>query len=54
MVTLYARDYEQAWDAMLDDLNFVPLRSIPQAAQDLYMLGSPQSPMRDLLPRRSH
>ena len=34
---------------MLDDLNVVPLRTLSQAAQDLYILASPQSPMRDLL-----
>ena len=26
-----------------------PLRNLPQAVQDLYILASPQSPMRDLL-----
>ena len=34
---------------MLADLNVVPLRSLSQAAQDLYILASPQSPMRELL-----
>jgi type VI secretion system protein ImpL len=34
---------------MLADLNLVPLRTPDQAAQDLFILGSPQSPMRDLL-----
>ena len=34
---------------MLADLNVVQLRSLSQAAQDLYILASPQSPMRDLL-----
>ena len=42
-------DYAKHWDAMLADLNLVPLRTPEQAAQDLYILGSPQSPMRDLL-----
>lgn len=49
VITLYEADYIQAWDAMLNDLNVVPLRSLSQAAQDLYILASPQSPMRDLL-----
>ena len=31
------------------DLNVAPLRSLSQAAQDLYILASPQSPMRQLL-----
>ena len=49
VIALYEADYAAAWDAMLLDLNVVPLRSLPQAAQDLYILASPQSPMRDLL-----
>ncbi len=46
---LYEADYIRAWDAMINDLNVVPLRSLSQAAQDLYIIASPQSPMRDLL-----
>ena len=49
VIALYEADYIRAWDAMLADLNVVPLRTLPQAAQDLYILASPQSPMRDLL-----
>ncbi|HWF76881.1 MAG TPA: type VI secretion system membrane subunit TssM, partial [Caulobacteraceae bacterium] len=49
VIALYEADYAQVWDAMLADLNVVPLRSLTQAAQDLYILASPQSPMRDLL-----
>ncbi len=49
VIALYEADYIAAWDAMLDDLNVVPLRTLSQAAQDLYILASPQSPMRDLL-----
>jgi type VI secretion system protein ImpL len=49
VIALYEADYIQAWDAMLTDLNVVPLRSLSQAAQDLYILASPQSPMRDVL-----
>ena len=49
VVALYEADYAQAWDAMLADLNVAPLRSLPQAAQDLYILASQQSPMRALL-----
>ncbi len=49
VVKLYTADLIQAWDAMLADLNVVSLRSLTQAAQDLYILASPQSPMRDLL-----
>jgi type VI secretion system protein ImpL len=49
VIGLYEADFIQSWDAMLADLNVVPLRSLTQAAQDLYILASPQSPMRDLL-----
>ena len=49
VVLLYEADYIQAWDAVLQDLNVVALRSLTQAAQDLYILSSPQSPMKDLL-----
>ena len=34
---------------LLADLDIVPMRNLPQAVQDLYILASPQSPMRDLL-----
>ena len=49
VIRLYESDYAKQWDAMLADLNLVPLRTPEQAAQDLFILGSPQSPMRDLL-----
>jgi type VI secretion system protein ImpL len=49
IVALYEADYARAWDLMLADLNVVQLRSLPQAAQDLYILASPESPMRALL-----
>jgi type VI secretion system protein ImpL len=49
VIELYEKDYAKHWDAMLRDLNLVPLRTLEQATQDLYTLGSPQSPIRDLL-----
>jgi type VI secretion system protein ImpL len=49
VIDLYERDYAKQWDAMLRDLNLVPLRSLEQATQDLSLLGAPQSPIRDLL-----
>ncbi|HVZ09628.1 type VI secretion system membrane subunit TssM [Rhodopila sp.] len=49
VVSLYETDYIQAWDAMLEDLNVVPMRSVSQAAQDLFILASPDSPIRALL-----
>ena len=45
VITLYEADYAPAWDLMLADLNVEPLRSLSQAAQDLYILASPESPM---------
>ena len=49
VITLYEADYAPTWDLMLGDLNVVQLRSLSQAAQDLYILASPESPMRALL-----
>ena len=49
VVALYLADYAKTWDALLQDLEIVPLRSLPQAAQDLYILASPQSPMKEVL-----
>ena len=49
VIALYEADYAPAWDLMLADLNVVQIRSLSQAAQDLYILASPQSPMRNLL-----
>ncbi|MDO9708752.1 type VI secretion system membrane subunit TssM [Paracraurococcus lichenis] len=49
VVALYVADYARAWDALLADLNPVLPRTLPQAVQDLFLLGAPQSPMRDLL-----
>jgi type VI secretion system protein ImpL len=49
VVMQYLNDYAKAWDGLLQDLEIVPLRSLPQAAQDLYILASPQSPIKELL-----
>ncbi len=49
MIALYETDYGKLWDTLLADLNVATLRSIPRAAQDLYILASPQSPLRALL-----
>lgn len=49
VVQLYETDFARAWDAMLADLNIVQLRSVPQAAQDLYIMAAPESPVRRLL-----
>lgn len=49
VIALYVADYAKAWDAMLVDIDVVPMRSLTQAAQDLYILASPQSPLKTLL-----
>jgi type VI secretion system protein ImpL len=49
VIALYTADYAKQWDAMLTDLSVAPLRNPQQASQDLYLLASPQSPLRDLL-----
>ncbi len=45
----YYADFTQRWDAMLADLNVAPMSSLPQGAQTLYILTSPESPLRSLL-----
>lgn len=49
VVALYAADFQAQWDAMLGDLALAPFADRPSAIQALYVLSSPQSPMRDLL-----
>ena len=49
IIDLYESDYAHAWDGMLSDLNVAPMLSLPRAAQDLYVMTSPESPMRALL-----
>ena len=46
---LYYADFTRRWDAMLADLNIAPMTSLPQGAQALYILASPESPLRSLL-----
>ena len=49
VIALYTADYAKQWDALLGDLDVEPMRNLQQAVQELYILASPQSPMRDLL-----
>lgn len=49
VATLYAAEYAAAWSGLLSDLDPAPLRSLAQAAQDLFVLAAPQSPMRAML-----
>ncbi len=49
VIALYEGRYAKRWDAMLGDLDLVPWRTPQEGVQDLYVLASPQSPMRALL-----
>ncbi len=49
VIALYTAEYAKQWDGLMADLDIEPMRNLPQAVQDLYILASPQSPMRDLL-----
>jgi type VI secretion system protein ImpL len=49
VVKLYTDDYAANWDAFLADLDLPPLTNSQQSVQTLYVLSSPQSPMRDML-----
>ncbi|HXT81673.1 MAG TPA: type VI secretion system membrane subunit TssM, partial [Acetobacteraceae bacterium] len=49
VVALYTADYAKQWDALLADLDVQPLTNLQNGVQTLYILSSPQSPMRDLL-----
>ncbi|MFB0493642.1 type VI secretion system protein ImpL [Methylobacterium sp. OAE515] len=49
VLSLYAADYKAHWDALLGDLALEHLNGQEKAVRDLYVLSSPQSPIRDLL-----
>jgi type VI secretion system protein ImpL len=49
VIQRYEADYERTWDALLADLTVAPLGSGAQASQALYVLASPQSPLKDLM-----
>jgi type VI secretion system protein ImpL len=49
VVKQYMEDYAKAWDGLLQDIEIAPLRSLNQASQDLYILASKQSPLKELL-----
>jgi type VI secretion system protein ImpL len=49
VIKLYSDDYIRTWDGLIADIDVEPLGSMQQAVQSLYILSSPQSPMRDLL-----
>ena len=49
VVKLYTDEYATNWDGFLADLDLPPLTNSQQSVQTLYVLSSPQSPMRDML-----
>jgi type VI secretion system protein ImpL len=49
VIALYAKDYEQRWDSVLNDIGLAPFHDHMDTVQKLYVMASPQSPMRDLL-----
>ena len=49
VVKLYTDEYAAIWDAFLAELDLPPLNDSRQSVQTLYILSSPQSPMRDML-----
>lgn len=46
---LYVQDYMRQWDALLADIDFVPVTSVAQAADVLRVLSGPSSPLKKLL-----
>ncbi|CAH2602725.1 IcmF-related protein [Rhodovastum atsumiense] len=49
VLALWATEAQQAWDALLGDIALAPVEGREGSIESLYVLGSPQSPMRDLL-----
>ena len=49
VVALWVADAQAHWDALLGDLALAPFDGRTKAVAELYVLSSPQSPMRDLL-----
>ncbi len=46
---LYFQDYLRQWDALLADIDFVPITSVAQAADVLRIISGPSSPLKKLL-----
>jgi type VI secretion system protein ImpL len=49
VTALYEDDYIHTWDALLNDLQFAPFSTIPQANAALQILTAPGSPLRQLV-----
>ncbi len=46
---LYFQDYLRQWDALLADIDFVPITSVAQASDVLRVISGPTSPLKKLL-----
>jgi type VI secretion system protein ImpL len=46
---LYFQDYVRQWDALLADIDFVPITSVAQAADVLRVISGPASPLKKVL-----
>jgi type VI secretion system protein ImpL len=46
---LYEQDYIRTWNGFLEDLRFVPFRTIPETNEALRIIVSPGSPLRGVL-----
>ncbi|MCQ9427282.1 type VI secretion system membrane subunit TssM [Pseudomonas sp. LJDD11] len=46
---LYFQDFLREWDALLADIDFVPITSVAQAADVLRVISGPDSPLKRLL-----
>lgn len=49
VIAAYEADYVHQWETLLGDLTVIGFRNLKQAAQNLFILGSPASPLRSLL-----
>ena len=49
VMEVYADDYIQTWDGILNDVQVVPLKTLAQTADVLGILGGPTSPLKGLL-----
>ncbi len=49
VVKIYTDEYALTWDGFLAELDLPPLTNSAQSIKTLYVLSSPQSPMRDML-----
>jgi type VI secretion system protein ImpL len=49
VTAIYEKEYVEHWDSLLNDLQFIPPRSIAETSQVLAVLTSPGSPLRGIL-----